>query len=92
MAFKYHALQFTKHYIASGSSDASEEQPLLRLWSTEVSSTQPDYAKQDSRTYNVPAPLASWYLIITLLVFAVFIGLISFQMYSRPSTYFHDGL
>ncbi|KAI6143929.1 WD40-repeat-containing domain protein [Pisolithus tinctorius] len=55
----YHALQFTKHYIASGSSDASEEQPLLRLWSTEVSSTQPDYAKQDSRTYNVPAPLAS---------------------------------
>ncbi|KAI6007505.1 hypothetical protein EDC04DRAFT_2907708 [Pisolithus marmoratus] len=36
----YHALQFTKHYIASGSSDTGEEQSLLRLWSTEVASTQ----------------------------------------------------
>ncbi|KAI6030666.1 WD40-repeat-containing domain protein [Pisolithus orientalis] len=39
MKVKYHALQFTKHYIASGSLDGSEEQPLLWLWSTEVSIT-----------------------------------------------------
>ncbi|KAI5986645.1 WD40-repeat-containing domain protein [Pisolithus albus] len=88
----YHALQFTKHYIASGSSDAGEEQSLLRLWSTEVPSTQLNRTEQESLTNNVPTPIACRHIAILLLMVSFFMGFISFQVYSRPTAYFRDGL
>ncbi|KIK12045.1 hypothetical protein PISMIDRAFT_121644, partial [Pisolithus microcarpus 441] len=34
---QYHSSQFSKHLIASGSSDTASKKALLRVWSTEVS-------------------------------------------------------